>query len=105
MTRRRGHDGKYDEVLAAVGTEKPGTQSHYTYERMIEMKGEGNFPRPCTARGQVVVWLSELTRLAGPGKGPREEAQSAGAGTAREQVRHVQHCTKMDRQQQLQLHQ
>ena len=83
MTRRRGHDGKYDEVLAAVGTEKPRTNGHYAYERMIEMKGEGNWPRNCTARGQVVVWLSELTRLAGPGKGPREEAQSAGAGTAR----------------------
>ena len=82
MTRRRGHQGKYDEVLAAVGTEKPRTNGHYAYERMIEMKGEGNWPRNCTARGQVVVWLSELTRLTGPGKGPREEAQkSAGAGT------------------------
>ena len=83
MTRRRGHEGEYEEVLAAVGTEKPRTQGHYHYERMIEMKGEGNWPRNCTARGQVVKWLSEVTRLTGPGTGPREEPQSAGAGTAR----------------------
>ena len=72
VTRRRGHEGEYEEVLAAVGTEKPRTNGHYAYERMIEMKGEGNWPRNCTARGQVVQWLSELLRLVGPGKGPRE---------------------------------
>ena len=75
--RRRGHEGKYEEVLAAEGIEKPRSNSHYAYKRTIEMKGEGDWDRNCTSRVQVVEWLSELTGLTDPGTGPREEALRA----------------------------
>ena len=56
MTRRRGHEGEYEKVLAATGTETKSRNGHYTYERTPEMKGEGDLSRNCTSRKEVLEW-------------------------------------------------